>query len=331
MVKTIKFKKHFVTGGAGFIGSHLVDRLLKEEKVVTVYDNLSLASIDNIKHNLKRKNFKFIKGDLLDFKKLKRTMKGQEVIWHLGANTDIRKGNKMTDLDLKNCTLATWNVLEAMRQLKIKNIVFTSTSTVYGDVGNKNMVESMGPLLPICLYGAGKLACEGLISAYSYLFGIRGLIFRFGNVVGSRMDHGVIWDFINKLKKNPKELLILGNGKQQKNFFLVEDCVNGMITVLKKSKAQCDVYNLGNSSFTTIKKVADIVVKEMRLNKVRYKYTGGKGGWKGDVPIVRYNIEKAKKLGWQPRYTSDEAVRIAARRLLDQKSKIKNQRLKIKN
>ena len=320
----LKFKKHFVTGGAGFIGSHLVDKLIGNGNKVTVYDNFASGHKKNIEHHLSNKNFKLVKGNLLNFRRLKETMRNHDIVWHLGANTDIRKGNKMTDLDLKNCTLATWNVLEAMKQLKIKNIIFTSTSTVYGDVGNKNMVESMGPLLPICLYGAGKLACEGFISAYSYLFGIRGLIFRFGNVVGSRMDHGVILDFINKLKKNPKELLILGNGKQQKNFFLVEDCVNGMITVLKKSKAQCDVYNLGNSSFTTIKKVADIVVKEMRLNKVRYKYTGGKGGWKGDVPIVRYNIEKAKKLGWQPKYTSDEAVRIAARRLLDQKSKIKD-------
>jgi len=320
----LKFKKHFVTGGAGFIGSHLVDKLIGNGNKVTVYDNFASGYKKNIKHHLSNKNFKLVKGNLLNFRRLKETMRNHDIVWHLGANTDIRKGNKVTDLDLKNCTLATWNVLEAMRQLKIKNIVFTSTSTVYGDVGNKYMVESMGPLLPICLYGAGKLACEGLISAYSYLFGIRGLIFRFGNVVGSRMDHGVILDFINKLKKNPKELLILGNGKQQKNFFLVEDCVDGMITVLKKSKAQCDVYNLGNSSFTTIKKVADIVVKEMRLNKARYKYTGGKGGWKGDVPIDRYNVEKAKKLGWQPRYAPAQAVRIAARRLLGQKSKIKD-------
>jgi len=312
----LNLKSHFITGGAGFIGSHLVDKLLKRGERVTVYDNFVSGHWSNVEHHLNDKRFKIIRGDLLNLKKLKVSMKNHSVVWHLGANTDIRKGDKITDLDFKNCTIATRNVLEAMRQLKIKNIVFTSSSTVYGDIGNKYMVESMGPLLPICLYGAGKLAGEGLISAYSYLFDIRGLIFRFGNVVGSRMGHGVILDFIKKLKKNSKELLILGDGKQQKNFFLVEDCVNGMITILKKSKAQCNVYNLGNSSFTTIKKVADIVVKEMKLEKVKYRYTGGRSGWKGDVPIVRYNIKKAGKMGWKPKYSSDQTVKIATGRLL---------------
>ncbi|MCD6284240.1 NAD-dependent epimerase/dehydratase family protein [bacterium] len=325
----LKFKKHFVTGGAGFIGSHLAERLVKEGKDVTVYDNLALTSGDNIKHLFGKENFKFIKGDLLDFETLKKSIEGQEVIWHLGANTDIPGGNRMTDLDLKNCTIATWNVLEAMRQLDINKILFTSSATVYGDAGTATLSENYGPLLPISLYGAGKLAGEGLISAYSHLFGIQAWIFRFANVVGARMNHGVIFDFIQKLRKNPKELEVFGNGKQEKPFFLVEDCIEGMIHAFENAQfeapdKQYDVFNLGCDSFTSINKVAEIVIEEMGLKNVRIVYTGGRRGWKGDVPVVHFSIEKMKKLGWQPKYTSDEAVRIAARRLLDQKSKIKD-------
>ena len=307
---------HFITGGAGFIGSHLVDRLLKEGHKVTVYDNLSKGHLENISHNLKNKNFEFIKEDLLDFETLKKAMKSHNVIWHFAANTDIRKGNEITDLDLKNCTIATRNVLEAMRQLGIDKILFPSSSTVYGDMKGIYLSESDGPLLPLSLYGAGKLASEGLISAYSFLFDIKAWIFRFGNVVGARMDHSVIFDFIQKLKRNSKELLILGNGKQRKNFFLIEDCIDGMLTAFKKSKKQCDVYNLGNESFTGVNKIAKIIIEEMGLKNVKLKYTGGKTGWKGDVPVVLYNINKIKKLGWEPRYNSDEAIRIAAQRLI---------------
>ena len=317
------YKNHFITGGAGFIGSHLVDRLLREEKKVTVYDNLSLVSGDNIKHLIGKKNFKFIKADLLDFENLKEAMKGHEVIWHLGANTDIPGGRKQTDKDLKNCTIATWNVLEAMRQLGINKILFTSSACVYGDAPNAILSENFGPLLPINLYGAGKLAGEGLMSAYSHLFGIQAWIFRFSNVVGERMNHGVIFDFIQKLRKKPQELEILGDGRQEKPFFLVEDCIAGMLHAFKYAKfenpeLQCEILNLGCESFTSIKKVAEIVVEEMGLKNVKFEFTGGERGWKGDAPVVHFSIEKMRKLGWQPRYSSDEAVRIAARRILKQ-------------
>jgi len=310
--------KHFMTGGAGFIGSHLVDRLLEEGNKVTVYDSLALASVDNIKQHFGKENFKFIKADLLDFNTLKKAMTEHEIIWHLGANTDIPGGNRMTDLDLKNCTIATWNVLEAMRQLGINKILFTSSACVYGDAPPISLKETYGPLLPISLYGAGKLAGEGLMSTYSHLFGIQAWIFRFSNVVGGGMDHGVIFDFIQKLRKNPKELEILGDGKQEKPFFLVEDCIEGMLQAFKNSNSQCEVYNLGCESFTSITRVAKIVAEEMGLKDVKFKYTGGKRGWPGDVPVVHYNIDKMKKLGWQPRYTSDEAVRIATKRILEE-------------
>jgi len=308
--------KHFVTGGAGFIGSHLVDRLMAEENDVTVYDNLASGKVDNIKHRFGRKGFNFIQADLMDFKTLTEAMQGQEIIWHLGANTDIPEGNRVTDLDLKNCTIATYNVMEAMRHNDIEKILFASSACVYGDAPSIALDESFGPLLPINLYGAGKLACEGLISAYCHLFGIKAWIFRFGNVVGARMGHGVIYDFIHKLKNNPRELEILGDGKQEKNFFLVEDCIDGMLCAFNNSNSQCDVYTLGCDSFTTVTRIAQIVTEEMNLKDVRFKYTGGSRGWPGDAPIVHFNIGKMKKIGWEPRHTSDEAVRIAARRLL---------------
>jgi len=307
---------HFVTGGAGFIGSHLVERLMEEGKKVTVYDNLASGKKENIEHHLGRKDFKFIPADLLDFQTLKEYIRSHEIVWHLGANTDIPTGNKVTDLDLKNCTIATHNVLEAMKENNIEKLLFASSACVYGDVPSIALDETFGPLLPINLYGAGKLACEGLISAYCHLFGIKAWLFRFGNVVGARMGHGVIYDFIQKLRKNPRELEILGDGKQEKNFFLVEDCLDGMLCAFYNSNSQCDVYTLGCGSFTTVTRIAQIVTEEMHLRDVKFRYTGGRRGWPGDAPIVHFNVAKMKKLGWQAKHSSDEAVRIAARRLL---------------
>jgi len=308
--------QYFVTGGTGFIGSHLVDRLIKEGNTVTVYDNLVSGRREWIKHHLGKKNFRFIEADLLDFDTLKQAMKRCDIVWHLGANTDIPTGNRITDLDLKNCTMATRNVLEAIRQNNIDKLLFASSACVYGDAPPVTLSESFGPLLPISLYGAGKLACEGLISAYCHLFGLKAWIFRFANVVGVRMGHGVIYDFIQKLKRNPNELEILGDGNQEKPFFLVEDCIDGMLCAFKNSNNQYDIYNLGCESFTTITSVAQIVTEEMGLKGVKFKYTGGRRGWPGDVPVVHFDVNKISRLGWQARHSSDEAVRLAARRLL---------------
>jgi UDP-glucose 4-epimerase len=309
---------YFITGGAGFIGSHLVERLLSEDgKKVTVYDNLISGRRKNIADNLKNGNFAFIQADLLDYEKLVQAMKSHDVIWHLGANTDIPGGNKVTDLDLKNCTVGTRNVLEAMRANNIKKIIFSSTSCVYGDAPPVSLAETYGPLLPISLYGSGKLACEALISAYSHLFDIQALMFRFGNVVGARMGHGVIYDFIQKLRKNPQELEILGDGQQEKPFFLVEDCIDGMLHAFRHNNNQYDIYNLGAENFTNVTGIARIVAGVMGLKDVKFKYTGGKRGWPGDVPVVHLNINKIKALGWRPGRSSDEAVGIAAKRLIE--------------
>jgi len=312
----MKNEKVFVTGGAGFIGSHLVDRLMKEGNEVTVYDNLVSGKADWIKHHSGKASFQFVQADLLDYETMLQSIKGHDVVWHLGANTDIPGGNKVTDLDLKNCTTATRNVLEAMRQNGIAKILFASSATVYGDAPPIPLSEAFGPLLPISLYGAGKLACEGLISAYCHLFDMQAWIFRFGNVIGAKMGHGVIFDFIHKLKRNPEEMEILGDGEQEKNFFMVEDCIDGMICGFNNSKEQFDVFNLGSNTTIKVNAIANIVVEEMGLKDVKFRYTGGKRGWLGDVPVVRFNVSKIAKLGWEAKHSSAEAVRIAARRLL---------------
>lgn len=311
--------KFFVTGGAGFIGGHLVNKLINEGNQVTVYDNLVSGKKNDIQHFIGKPDFRFIEADLLDFEKLHTSMKGHDIVWHLAANTDIPTGNKITDLDLNNCTIATRNVLEAMKQNNIKKILFSSSATVYGDMPPVSLAENMGPLLPISLYGAGKLACEGLISAYCHLFDLQAWIFRFSNVIGGGMGHGVIFDFIHKLNTNHRELEVLGDGNQEKPYFLVEDCIDGMSYAFQNTHNQYDVFNLGCESFTPVKRIAQIVIEEMGLKEVKITYTGGKRGWPGDAPVVHFNINKMNKLGWHVKRSSDEAVRIAARRLLDGK------------
>jgi len=316
MPSNSEFESCFLTGGAGFIGSHLGDRLLAEGKTVTVYDNLSSGRREWIAHNIGQSGFTFIEADLLDAPKLKEAMAGHDLVIHLGANTDIPGGNRDVRLDLENCTIATHNVLEAMRATGIKRLLFSSSSAVYGEAPVIPTPEDVGPLLPISLYGAAKLACETLISAYCHIFNMQAWMFRFANVVGGRMGHGVIYDFIHKLKRNSAEMEILGDGQQEKPFFPVEDCIDGMFCAFHRSEAWCDVFNLGCSSSSKISRVAEIVVEEMGLSGVRFRYTGGRRGWVGDVPQVGLNVSKMKRLGWEARHTSDEAVRIAARRLL---------------
>lgn len=308
--------RYLVTGGAGFIGSHLVDRLIKNDNEVTVYDNLVSGKKENIQHQFGKKGFTFIEGDIMNVTDLKKVVQGQDIVWHLAANTDIPQGNRVTDLDLKNCTVGTHNVLEVMRLTGVKNIIFASSACVFGDAPMAILDDTYGPLLPINLYGAGKLACEGFISAYSNLFGIKARIYRFGNVVGGRMGHGVIYDFIQKLKKNPAELEILGDGHQEKNFFLVEDCIEGMRCGFENSEKPCDIFTLGSDHSTIVTRIAEIVTEEMGLKDVKFNYTGGRSGWAGDAPIVLFNISKMKTLGWAPSKDSDGAVRTAARRIL---------------
>jgi UDP-glucose 4-epimerase len=309
--------KIFVTGGAGFIGSHLVDILIKKGHTITTYDNLSSGKKEYIEHHNNNKSFRFVKADLLDKDRVVEEIQNHEVIFHIAANPHVRLGETQTDLDLKYETIATYNVLEAMRTHDIKQIVFSSSSVVYGETTVPALPEAYGPLLPISLYGAGKLASEGLISAFCGTFDFQAWMFRFANVVGIHGTHGVIVDFINKLRKNPNSLEILGDGKQCKPYLHVTDCVNGILFGFEHAQEQMNLYNLGCDTNTTVTRIAELVVEEMNLENVSFTYTGGKRGWKGDVPRFQLDITKMKHLGWTPSYSSDEAVRQAIRELLD--------------
>ena len=308
----------FVTGGAGFIGSHLVDALMGKGYVVTVYDNLSSGRMDFIEHHIGKKNFSFIEADLLDQKKLRECLEGYDVVFHLAANPDVRLGVEKPDV-AKQDIIATYNLLDVMRLKNVKRIVFSSSSTVYGETPPISLSEDYGPLLPISVYGAAKLASEGLISSFCHTFDMQAWIFRFANVVGLRCTHGVIFDFINKLRKNPEELEILGDGRQRKSYLYVSDCVDGMLFGFENAKDQINLFNLGSDGATEVNRIAEMVVDEMKLGDVRFKYTGGERGWKGDVPRFQFDISKIKKLGWMPRYDSDDAVRMAINDLLHAK------------
>ena len=307
--------KALVTGGAGFIGSHLVDVLIAEGRV-TVLDNLSSGRREFLEHHQGKSNFELVQADLLDLSEVKKALKGHDIVFHLAANPDARRGIENTDLDLKQETIATYNVLEAMRAQKTKKIVFSSSGTIYGETPVIPLSEDYGPVLPISLYGAGKLASEGLISAFCHTFDMQAWIFRFANIVGERGTHGVIFDFINKLKNTPHELEILGDGTQEKPYLHVKDCVNGILFGLQNSDERVNVFTLGCDSSTDVTTIANMVVEEMDLKNVQFKYTGGDRGWPGDVPQVRFNCEKINKLGWKARDTSDEAVRLAVRALV---------------
>ncbi len=311
--------KYFVTGGAGFIGSHLTDRI-GDTGSVTVYDNLSSGSRGFIRHHLGRAGFDLVAADLLDWDTLRQAMEGHDVVFHLAANPEVREGIETTNLDLEQGVVATYHVLEAMRVNGIKRIVFASSSTVYGETPPEPIAEDYGPMQPISLYGASKLAAEGLVVAFCHLFGMQGWIFRFANVVGPRATHGVIFDLINKLAGNPEELEVLGDGRQEKPYIHVTDCVDGFLHGFQHADSQVNVFNLGCPSTTRVADIARMVVEEGAYPGVTLKYTGGDRGWPGDVPRVRFDTSRLEQLGWSPRHTSDEAVRRAIREILDESS-----------
>ena len=316
--KTLTKKKWFVTGGAGFIGSHVVDLLVSAGCSVTVCDNLSSSTKRWIQGHIKSKKIRFFPHDIGNLQQLIRSMKGHDIVWHLAANTDIPTGFTNHRMDLENDAIGTCNVLEAMLKNNIKDILFSSTGAVYGESIRGTFKESSGPLIPLSFYGAGKISAEAFISVYCQMFGIKAWIFRFGNVVGERTNHGVIFDFIEKLKKTPHGLEILGTGKGEKNYFLVEECIHGMLfTYQKVSRGPFPVLvNLGTDSTSKVMQIAKIIRDEMNCRNVQYRFTGTERGWPGDQPVVLLDTTKIHKLGWHARLTSDEAVRIATRRLL---------------
>jgi UDP-glucose 4-epimerase len=300
-----------VTGGSGFIGANLVKRLLKERYDVTTFDKVAVNNAVRLQPVMKEIEYKQL--DLTDLELLKKELKEFDAVAHFSASADVALGRNRTDIDLKEGVIVTYNILEAMRTNGIKKIIFPSSSTIYGKPMKIPTPEETGMLFPTSLYGASKLSAEAFISAFCHLFAIKSWIFRFGNVLGYDMTRGVIKDFIRKLKNNSKELEILGNGLQQKDFIYIEDCLDGILFAFRNSDDMVNVFNLGSGTTISVNKIAEMTIEEMKLKDVKLKFTGGESGWPGDAPIVHYDISKLKKMGWKPKYLSEEAVRLAIR------------------
>jgi len=313
--------KALITGGAGCIGSDLAEALVARGDHVIVFDNLSSGKLEHIAHLLERPNFEFVEGDLLDHAKLRAIMPGVEMVWHLAANPDVKfTPGDPTDKDLKQNTICTYHVLEAMREHGVRRLAFASTSAILGLCPPNPIPESAPSPQPISLYGATKLGCEALISAFQNLFGIQSWVFRFANIVGSKVrkkGSTVIGDFIQRLRQDPSKLLILGDGKQAKSYLLSTECVTAMLFAVEHANAPLNLYNLGCDNVLSVTSIADLVVEEMGLRNVQYEFTGGEGGWPGDVPRVQLDPTAINQLGWKAVHTSREAVAIAIRSTLE--------------
>ena len=301
-------KKIVVTGGAGFIPSHLNDILVGKGYDVTAVDVIDKEKCHNIEHLFGKDNFDYVKMDITDVDRFVELTKDCDFIYHLAANSDIQNGGQNPSIDYKNTFQTTRSVCEAMMKNEIKNMFFSSTSAVYGDIKGQ-LNELTGGLRPISYYGASKLASEAIISAYSYMNDFNALVFRFPNVIGPRLTHGVIFDFIRKLKKDPKKLQILGNGKQNKQYVYVLELVKGIADFSERIEEGYSLYNVSTESFTDVNTIADLVCERMGLDDVKYEYTGGNCGWKGDVPSFDYDVSKAKKKGWKYTFNSTDSVR----------------------
>jgi len=300
-----------VTGGAGCIGSDLAQELLRRGSRVTVIDNLSSGKVEHIEQMLIHPRFRFIEADLLDGDALDFAIGTVDEVWHLAANPDVKfvEGDA-TDKDLKQNTLVTYNVLESMRRHGVRRLAFASSSAVYG-ISERQPIPEDAPARPISLYGATKLSCEAMISAFQHLFGMDCWILRFANIVGPKVrktGRTVIGDFIARLTEDPTRLRILGNGQQAKSYLLSEECVEAMLYVVEHAPRGLHVFNLGCDDRLPVERIAEMVVEAMGLSGVRFEYTGGEGGWPGDVPRFTLDVSAINRLGWRARHTSEEAV-----------------------
>ena len=314
--------KTMVVGGAGFIGSHLCDALLANGHKVVCVDNFSLGTKENIRHLQKNDKFTLYETDAADKNALDEVFDKTkpEIVYHLAANSDIQASAVNPDVEYRNTYTTTYNVLYCMRKYGIKKLFFASTSAVYGDKRDVILDENTPNLSPISYYGAAKLGSEALISAFTYMNDLCSLIFRFPNVIGPRLTHGVLFDFIRKLQKDGSHLEILGDGRQTKPYIYVTDLINAIIRFTLADDVKrtgVSLYNLGVDGETSVTHIADMLCEEIGLNAVQYHYTGGEGGWKGDVPRFRYCIDKIHKEGWKAEYTSDEAVRKTIQNVLN--------------
>ncbi|MDQ7824585.1 MAG: NAD-dependent epimerase/dehydratase family protein [Candidatus Eremiobacteraeota bacterium] len=303
-------ESYFIAGGAGFIGSHLARALGEAGKDLSlvIYDNFSSGRRWHLDSLRDHEGVTVVEGDIKDLERLSDAMKGATCVYHFASNPDIAKAMEKPDIDFWEGTYLTNNVVEAMRRNGVKKLLYASGSGVYGDTGLVEVTEDHAPLLPISTYGASKLACEALVCSYCHMFSMTAAIFRFANVVGPRQTHGVGYDFIRKLKSDPSRLRILGDGTQSKSYIEVSDVINAMRLVEKRLEGGYHYYNVATLDYLTVKEIADIVVSAMGLGKVTYEFSGGARGWKGDVPVVRFDSQKIRSLGWTNRFTSREAI-----------------------
>ncbi len=299
--------RFFVTGAAGFIGSNLVDRLLSLGHAVTGYDNFSTGQRPFIAEAQAKTAFTLVEGDLLDEATLADAVREHDVVFHLAANADVRFGTNHTRRDLEQNTIATYNVLEAMRQAGIKRIGFSSSGSVYGEPNVHPTPEDAPFPVQTSLYGASKLAGEGLIQAYCAGYGFQGYIFRFVSILGERYTHGHVFDFYRQLKEHPGRIKVLGNGKQRKSYLYIRDCLEAMLTAVDKAKDPVNVFNLGTDEYCEVNDSLGWICARMGVTPER-QYTGGDRGWVGDSPFIFLASEKIRSLGWTPKLTIRQGV-----------------------
>ena len=305
-------KSYFIVGGAGFIGSHFTDRLLADSAVtaVTLYDNFSSGREWHYEKHRGDPRFRVVRADVKDIEPLTAAMQDHDVVIHLASNPDIARAAIEPDIDFREGTYLTNNVVEAMRKSGTQTILYASGSGVYGDLGEEEADEDYGPLVPISTYGASKLAGEGLITSYCHMFDFTGRVFRFGNVVGPRQTHGVGFDFLRQVLNNSSKLKILGDGTQSKSYIHVSDVVNAVLLAAERSVGRFAAYNVATGDYITVTEIAQLAVECAGLDpgQVEFQYTGGNRGWKGDVPIVRLNTDRIRALGWKCSAGSREAL-----------------------
>lgn len=299
--------KAFLIGGAGFIGSNLCDRLLAEGHSVTVFDNLSTGFLQFLEEAKKQDGFSFIKGDLQDKNALTKAMKGCDFVFHLAANADLRFGLDHPNKDLEQNTIATFNVLEAMRSNEIKQLVFSSTGAVYGEPEVFPTPEDAPFPIQTSLYAASKLACEGLIEAYCTGYGFQAWIFRFVSILGERYTHGHVFDFYKKLLADPTMLHILGDGKQRKSYLYIQDCIDAIFLALGQAKGQINILNLGRPDYVEVNDSVGWICKHLGVSPA-ITHSGGERGWIGDSPLILLDIKRIIKLGWQPKVSIRDAI-----------------------
>jgi len=307
--------KATVTGGCGFIASHVVDRLVKQGHDVTVIDNMGTGYIENIQHHLDKGVIELLNFDLGDMERTKEALKGADAVFHLAANADVRHGLEDTFRDIDRNILVTYNILESMRLNDVKQILFSSTAATYGEPDVFPTPETFHPK-QTSFYGASKIACEGFIEAFTEAYGIQSWMYRFVSIQGERHPHGVTYDFVKKLKADPSQLEILGNGTARKSYCYIGDCIDGFFTGYENAPGKAELFNIGQTEFINVKSVADIITNEMGLENVKYKFTGGERGWIGDSPLVHLDVSKLMAYGWKPQVNIEETVRRTVRWLL---------------